>query len=304
MAWAFAWGLVPALMSGLLPALASADDAVAEELAELTVRLNEAPADVTLRLDRAAAWRRAGRYEEALDDLRVAAALAPRSPRHRLETARVRVELGELEAARAELDGLLGDAPPRGLRWAAWALRASVQLALGDARGALDDYRAASAIRLTVDLALGEGRALRRLGALDEAARRYREALPALGGARLVRLALVETLRDAGRPAEALAALEEAPPRGLKARWQLRRAQLLDDLGRPAEARAAREAALAEAHRRAVLRPSAGALLERARARLALGEREAARADALRARALAPTWRPVGAFLARLEARR
>lgn len=284
-----------------LPSAALAHDPVDRDIAALTARLAAAPADVGLLLARADLYRRAGRSRAALDDLLMVEALEPGSVRMLVARARVHADLGHEDEAEASLDRAL----EAGLDREALGLRATLRERAGRLDGALEDHDAALSIGDSLESRLGRGRVLSRLGRTGEAIAHYRASLPAMGGAVLLRVALVEELARAARYDEALAEIDAAA-RGARmpARWLLRRGEVLDAAGRTGEARAAREDALAALEARLRRRSAPALELERARALLALGRRADAEAALVRLRHHAPSLGEAEVLLRELRGRR
>lgn len=281
----------------LLPAIAFADPPVDDELAALDARIEAAPTDVDLLLQRAELRVRASDADGALADLRLVEAMAPGDPRLSLLRGWIHFDGGADRRAEAELEryvALTGGSP------FAHAMLGRLHERNDRPLRALASYDAALSLGDDLDLYLRRGRLLERLDRLDEAAAGYEAGLVATGGAVVLRVALVELETRRGRFDRALALVDQAlASAGNDARWLLRRADVLEAAGRSGEARRARLRALEEAERRVAGRPAPAALMERGRALLALGRyREAAR-DLTQARRRAPRLHEAAILLAR-----
>jgi len=217
--------------------------ATAEKL--LAKAVQSCPDDPEARRHYAEALWNRGRRDEAIDQLHKAVTLLPQDTALRVRMSQMRLDLGQIPQAQANVEAALDMEPTRG---SAWAMRARVRHAAGDAAGALADYHRALGFapddrdllldtaelyrelnepekalpllhRLADTYAPGEepqkviyleGLAYAALGRCDEAAESYAAAL-ARGPSTselLYQLALVRS--RAGHPCDALAAAEAA----------------------------------------------------------------------------------------------
>lgn len=272
-----------------VPAIASADPPVRDDVRALSAHLDAHPSDVPALIERSELYRREARYELALQDLRVAAALSPDEPRVHAQRAVVLHAMGREEQALAELDAYLETEPAPGP--ALIALRARILVAMDRPEEALADYDAALALRDEVDLYFERGRLLEQLGRARDAAQSYAAGLRATGGAAVLRVELIELELRAGHPERALPPIDEVLARApARARWLLLRARALDALGRGPEALTAREEALAETEARLARRPTPALHVMHGEVLLALGRARDARVAAERALALLPRY--------------
>jgi tetratricopeptide (TPR) repeat protein len=253
------------------------------EAADATVRAR--PGDPQALLARAALLRRAGDAARALADLDVASAIAPALREVSLERGLLLAAV-DARRAEAELDRFLADGPPTVAALVARAALRERAHRLAEARA---DWDAAFRLRPDPDAALARGRLDETLGDLGRAAAGYEEALHALGGAVVVRIALVRVEIARGRFSHARALVDEGMAQAAqKAEWLLLRADVDDAAGQRAAAARTRRAALDEidaslARKRTPLR-----LLTRARALIALGRRVDAIRDLEECLAAAP----------------
>ncbi len=255
------------------------------ELRGLDARLRQEPDNAELHLDRAALLRRTGELGAAMADLRAAAHLGA-SRRVHLERALVRKQLGNLRGALADLNRFFAAGAPT---HAALVARGEVHEALKLLDQAHADFGAAIRLGATPELVLRRGAIDERRGRLEQARDGYEKALPQLGNALVLRLALIRVERALKRPAAALAVINElldASP--ANADWLLLRAEVKLESGDAAGALRDRRRALKELDARIALRPTALALVSRARAHRALGNDGDAIADAKAALGLAP----------------
>ena len=162
----------------------------------------------------------------------------------------------------------------------ALSARARAHELLHDDTAALADDRRALELSPQPDLYLAAGRILEARGALDDAAALYEEAMISLQGAVVIRERLIAVERRRGRPAHALALVEQLlPTLPRKGDWGLLRADLLDELGRPRAARVQRQHTLEELDQTLKVRVNAQVLQTRARCLVALGRSQEARRD-------------------------
>ncbi len=250
---------------------AAGHEGYSKELERLSQRLLASPKDVELRLDRVQLYRRMGDLAGAMADLRVVQHQRPKLPRLFLERALTREALGNDRGAEADLTRYLGTKQPVA---AAWAARARIRERRKNRAGAVADYGQAIRRGPTPDLVLARGTLQERLGKHAEAADGYRAALPALGGALVVRLALIRVYRKLRRHPKALeqvdAILAQAP---LNTDYLLLRAEVHAEAGKPALAKKDRVEALKQADAQLTHRNTALARLSRAKALHALGRK-------------------------------
>ena len=251
------------------------------DIAALSVRIASRPGDAHLVLVRADLYRRAAEPTAALDDLRLADGLLGVDDPERVQLAWLRAQtlfdVGDRVAALGELDALLANHP----HMPALALRARIHADAGRFEMAVRDYDRALTIGDDVELYLVRGRLLEDHGRRGEAIEGYEAGLQGMGGAVVLRLAVIRVALAAGDGQRALRHVEQGMARaGQAPDWLLLRAEALTALGRRAEAQAARTAALTEIERRYRRRPSRANLLMRARALLALGRPAEAVRDA------------------------
>ena len=183
----------------------------------------------------------------------------------------------------------------------AWGARARIRERRKNWAGAIADYGQAIRRGPTPDLVLGRGALQERLGKHADAAKGYRAALSPLGGALVVRLALIRVQRKLRRFPAALAQVNAilalAP---IKTEYLLLRAEIYEEAGKRALAKKGRTAALKQADAQLAHRDTALSRLSRAKALHAL-DRKADAKDELRrvlkksprleeARALAGQW--------------
>jgi tetratricopeptide (TPR) repeat protein len=237
------------------------------ELREIDAELKLHPDRADLYLDRAEFLRTIARYDDALLDLEIAAALGADidSLRARIHEMRGEDRLAEYYASQA----LLLD-PEAHVHF----LRGRVRERIGDLEGALADYRAALELGTSVELHLAEGRVLISMKRIEEARRALSRGIDATGSVVLQR----ELIRVA-EPHVALEQLQAILQRAqVKTEWLLLRAGVLEKLGHTKEAVQDRERAVGEAERLARKRPAPAVLLSRAKAYEAVGRTaEAAR---------------------------
>lgn len=280
----------------------SAHPGLHHDIARLDGAIENDPARADLYLERAYLERLAGQFERALEDLDRAQDLAPCDLRVAAERGMTLAAQGSHVEAEAELTRFLERGPATA---PTLAQRARIRARAGRAREAIADYSGAISLSPDVELYMARGAIEERLLRLDDAARGYREGLAGLGGAVVVRLALVrvEVLRRNFAAATAL--LDEEIARApVAAEWYLRRAEVLEAAGSVALARADRELALREADRAVRRNPTGVHLLSRAKAEVALGLADEARVDLEHALRKSPRFAEARELLARLDAAR
>ena len=224
-------------------AVATLHDGLHGQIEALTRELERGP-DARLYLRRAELHRLHGAREEALVDLGRAEALAPELAGPSLCRARLELDAGRLESARDFVERHLARFPDDA---AALLVRAELALQRGAIADAVRDYDRAL-LRLPADpdvhlaraealVALGPGGVERALAGLDE-------ALASLGPVAALELFAIELERARGRFDDALARLDDVAARSARQeRWLVQRGEILREAGRPAEALAAYGAA-------------------------------------------------------------
>lgn len=259
-----------------LPSLpAQAHEGYALQIAALDAQIQAAPEDSSLLLSRAELHRHEGHLELAALDLTNAILEASDRPALYLERARLWEELEDFERVSEDLDTYVelgGGAPAR------WSLQARASLVRGDLDAARSAYDAAIAAAPDVDTVLARGRLDEARADYPAAIAGYAQGLALLGGAEVVRAALVRACllgRDFVRAEELLTRAIEAAPERTELR--LDRAEVRAAAGKASEARADREQALRDIEQALAHRPTDLRWLQKARALTALGEREQAR---------------------------
>lgn len=298
--WLFVFGLLGSL------AVVEAHEGLPADLARLDARLATRPHDIELLLDRSVVNRRLGDFPAALADLEQVAVLAPGNRRLLVERALTAFAMKDLIRAETDLDLFLSSGSGS---VEAFRTRAQLREATGRPGQAIEDYEAALRLAPSPELYLARGRLQEATGALDAAAQGYEEGLRRLGGAVVLRLALVRADARLGRYDQAIALVDEVlPSLQVRADWLLQRAELHAAAGRPRDARRDRETALAELDSLLRERSSALWLVSRAKAYLALRREREAVADLERATKLAPrldeAWELLRQAQGRLQARR
>lgn len=260
----------------LLGAPASAHDGIPAELAVLDAQLKARPGDVDLLLQRAALSRRTGDFTKASTDLEQVAHHDPERRALFLERGLLLAAQGHAVRAEAELDRFLGGGAPSAI---ALTARASLRQASGRLAEARADYDEAIRLRPAPELYLARGRIDEAQGQLAAAAQGYEQGLRALGGAVVLRIALVRVERARGQFERAAALIDEAMATApMKAEWRLLRAEVHEGAGLRAEAARDRAAALQELDAAIARRPTELRRVSRARAYLGIGRK----ADAIR----------------------
>ncbi|MBS1153468.1 MAG: hypothetical protein H6Q89_5166 [Myxococcaceae bacterium] len=249
------------------PLAAHAHAGLNADVARLTEQLELAPT-ASLWLRRASKLRQLERFADALSDVERARAAGASAADWRLERGLIHAAEGNRPAALEQLDAYLG------------AGGASI-LAL-DARAAVleDSGRFAEAaldLRRAVEQAPDPDRCLRlaqveqRGGRIEDAARTLERGIARLGGAVVLRHALI-TLERGRRGHDAAFAQARQAMEGLpvKAEWRLIAAEILGEARRPAQQRAELELAVAELDALLERRSSTLHLQLKERAQLAL----------------------------------
>lgn len=269
--------LAPGVFALSLPGLLYAHPGLHHDIERVTKALAEAPDRADLLTERAYYYRLDGKPDSAWADLELAVALAPADREVALQRGLTLSALGKDADALAELDRFLRLGPPSAK---AYAERARILVRRGEPEEAVKAYSTALALDKDVELFADRGRLQESLGRLDDAAAGYREGMASLGGAVVLRLALIRVEIQRHGFEEALRLIDEVLQQSqVKTEWLLERGAVLDQAGRTDEALAARKAALVEAERVVSFRPTALNLLARAKAEVALGEIGAAERD-------------------------
>ena len=213
-----------------------------DKIREVSARMLREPARADLCLQRGELHRLHGDRDAARRDYARALELDPRLEAVELARARLALEAGEAAEARAAVDRFLARRPGHA---EGAAVRARALARLGDPSAAAEFSRA-------IDLAAAPGPDLflERADAAgarpDEALAGLDDGLRRLGPVPALVLAAVGIERKAGRADAALgrvAAVEASAPR--RETWTALRGEILAEAGRPAEARAALAQALA-----------------------------------------------------------
>ena len=263
------WPMLAAVL--LLGGSAAAHDGTSVEMAVLDAQIQGRPGDVDLLLQRAALARRTGDLSKSITDLEQVARRDPERRELFLERGLTLAAQGSAARAEADLDRFLDAGAPAAI---ALAARASIRQAAGRLAEARADYDEAIRLRPDPELYLARGRVDEARGQLAAAAQGYEEGMRALGGAVVLRLALVRVERARGRFDRAVALLDEvittAP---MKAEWLLHRADVHAAAGRAVAAARDRADALREIDAMLARRPTDLRRLTRARALLALGRK-------------------------------
>lgn len=281
------------------PTTAGADPPVDDTLAGYALALAERPHDVALLRERAELLVLSGDAAAALEDVRVALALAPDDVTSLVIEGRALTALGRSDEALGALDRALSVAPEC---FDARRARADLRIALGDRRGAIEDLdealRAGSDLDAFLDRSrwlVEEGRAAEAAQGLDDALVRTHEAGPIV-------LAAIDAHLVAHEPAAALAIVDAAVARTPSdPRLVLLRGDVLARADRGAEAREAFERALATIDARLARRRTVASLVDRGDALARLGRTDEARAALEAAAALAPRYPRVLALASRLR---
>lgn len=188
---------------------------------------------------------------------------------------------------------------------AASALDASSRLRSrsGAIEEALADATEAYRREPTIDRALRRGGLLASRGALDEAAKLYREARDSLGDSLLLTDAWIGVEIARGEFESALGLIDaELARAAVRTSWLVRRAEVFEAAGNGARRLEALREALAEADRTIERRRLPIHLVARGRIRLSLGDPAGARLDAEAAGRLAPGFPGVAELLAEIAA--
>lgn len=280
---------------------AIAHPGLAHDIEQVSRGLAIEPDRVDLLLRRAILYRLHDEAAKSLVDLDRARVLEPDNIKVALQRGLALSALKRDREAEVELSRYVracGENPE------ALAERARIRERTNRPALAVADYGAALALRSDVAWYLARGRLQERLGQLDDAAGGYREALARVGGAVVVRDALIRVETARGRFADALAevdaVLAQAPN---QTKWLLRRAKVRQASGDTAGAAQDSANALRQADRAVRRRKTALSLCSRAEVLIALGRLAEARRDLLEAIRLVPAFADARALLAELDSR-
>ena len=288
-------GLAVALATLSTAAVAHADGTPEERIREARELTRRSSGDLEAQLSLVIVLVEERRAEDALSELDVLDALAPRDERSAYWRARALLALSRPQ----EAEEALRDAESPG----ALELRGQLREERGERERALEDYGAARAMRPTLDLDLAAARLLERLGRIDEAVAVLDEGVRRSSSS-VLRERTAQLARRSGRYPLALRHVDALIAVAPSARWRVLRAGILVDAGRGAEAEAELDRAARDADERVERRPSALTLSERARVCIARGDSDGARRDLEQAIRLAPAWPTARRLLAQVEAGR
>lgn len=163
-----------------------------------------------------------GRWREALDALAPLAEAAPGDAVLRLETGRARSFLGDLDGALADFEAAWSDLGDQSLdagdSSSLPALWAETAMEAGRAADAVERLREAADVDggARIDVCLVYAQALLAAERHGEAVEYLERAAARVGDSRHVKYLLGLALRDAGRPGEAIARLEEVAEAGCR----------------------------------------------------------------------------------------
>ncbi|MEW5848713.1 MAG: hypothetical protein AB2A00_07855 [Myxococcota bacterium] len=295
------WMRRAALLCCLVVHPLHAHQGLAADIARVSARLWQDPADVSALVERAVLYRRQGELALALADLHWAATFAPDDVAVVQERGLVLARMGDHVAALRDLERVaLRDDVPKDVRVAL----ATIHEAQGHLVEAWVQYDEALRVHPDPELFLARGRIDEQLRRWEVAASGYREGLSALDGAVVLRLALLRVLKVTCGHQEAIALIDDAMAASqVKADWALMRADFREQAGDGRGARRDRENALRESNELLQRGRTALRLLTRARALAALGRTSEARKDAQAALELAPRLDDATSLLATLQHR-
>lgn len=218
-----------------------------EQIAALTQRIEQDPANAVLYLKRGDLHRVHRDLAAALRDFERAAQLDPSLSVVNYRRGVTLLEAGMHEPAKIALDRFLARHPDHA---GALVARARVLVRLGDRLAAAADFTRAIAElpkpRPEYYLERAQALAAEGDGRIDEALRGLDEGLTKLGPLVTLQLLAIDLELKKGRYDAALARLDQiAAPAARKETWLARRGEILEQAGRPGEAREAIAAALA-----------------------------------------------------------
>jgi tetratricopeptide (TPR) repeat protein len=238
------------------------------QIATLDQRVARNPIDADLRRARAAALHKAGRLDDALDDLNVAQRITEEPPESTALRARILADVGRSDQALETLDALLASHPnsPSALE-----LRGRLRLRRNDPLGAMADLESACQAP-TLKRVLIAAQTAVALEQLDRASELLRRGQQVLGNHPLLVVEGARVQLAMGHPAGAFATLEALLyDRPHEARWRLLRADAQAAMGHENAAQAEREAVLALLNEQMTYPPSQDIALARAHALQDLG---------------------------------
>lgn len=264
-----AWLAAAACLAG--SPTATAHPGATAELKQLETRVHDDPGNVKLRIRYADAATRAGHLHEALAQARAVTRIDPEEREvHRIR-GEVWLARERPKAAEREFTEYLADGVSNAGSGKAYAARARLRLEAGQLELARADYDAAIPLSPTPELILERGLLDDARDEPEDLIAGYREGLELLGPAVTVQLALVDAERRGGHPRLALEQVDEllslSPARP---DWILMRAELLDRLDQPVAGLIQRAWALYVARRNLQRRPTQSNRLMLARAESAL----------------------------------
>lgn len=269
------------------------------DIERVSAAIEGAPKDVRLLVERGYYLRLDGKLEASLEDLNRAVRLDPSFRDAYAHRGMTYSAMGRSQEAEQDLSRFLSDG---GRTAAVFAERAHIRARDGRIQDAIRDFDSALRLDVDVDLVMERGRLLESIDRTDEAAEGYRTALSQLGGAVVLRDALVELEIRRGRYDAAVDQInEQMKVTPVKTELLLRRAEILELAGRKAEAHRDRERALHEADRVLNRRASGLHLISRAKALAALGRIDEACTELRLAVAKAPRFKEGLELLTKLE---
>ncbi len=233
---------------------AAAHDSPAARVRAITVELEFDPDNASLWLERATLQQRLQHYDKALADVdRAAQLLGAAHPNVATRRGLLLLDAGKHAEAVAALDKV----KPKDVTQRVAVARATAYVAMQRVGPAIKAYEQAWTFGVTPDIALSLGRAWERLGELNRSVLIYQRALAELGGAVVVKLALIDAYTRLHRIEKALGLIDAMIAKvPVKAAWRIRRAEVLLAARRNPEAAAAYRAALKEIERRYAKRPN------------------------------------------------
>ncbi len=281
---------------GLVFAKTAATD---QGIDRITQILAKTPNQSDLLIKRGLLYRLDGKLVESLRDLDRARELDQENREIALQRALTLSALRRDKEAAAEWGRLLEAGRATGL---AYAERGRIRGRTGRPELAIADFTAAISIHPALELYLARGQLEESLGKLNEAAAGYRDGLSRLGGAILLKTALIRVEIARKRYEVALKLIDEELSRtSVKTAWYLRRADVFAALGELKKAQFELELALAEANRVLGKRPTVIHLLSRAKVYIAMDRLEDAKRDLQLAFRKAPRFSEANALWKELE---
>jgi tetratricopeptide (TPR) repeat protein len=277
-----------------------ADPGLHHDIQRATEAIQQYPDNVELYARRAHYYRLAGQLEDSLNDLLVGRDLAPDNLSVSLGLGMTYSAMGRDIEAKAELDRFIRTG---GGMVRAFAERAAIHARNDRIQEAIEDYTRAIELRRDVEFYLNRGALQERHGDLDAAARGYLDGFQNLGGAVLLRLALIRVETARGNYDSALALIEPELNRvRVKTNWYLRKAEVLEAAGRTAEANLTLGQALAEANQVMEKRATGIHLFSRAQLYAAMGRTAEAKQDLEQVLLKSPRFAEARQLMEQLEA--